>query len=255
MGEVNQAKSYKYLFFITLILLLGVLVGLYFFLNYKDSQSNTVSPDRANSPTQIPTDNKINPTLVPTTTSTKSTLTEKDANDNLYTNNRFGFSLTIPKFVTSSTCGEQKFPTMYFESKDIIYLAPESFYLPNPCQKNTTTLEQIENKNNYSLSKLKIYAAAVKNDTELEQFIKSKYGSGCSLGGKTQSPTADIYKVKILGDGKDLEESQCPINFMVDTKYNPTKGVVVIFELGQACNLSQNQDCADSKIVSSLKFL
>ena len=82
MGEVNQAKSYKYLFFITLILLLGVLVGLYFFLNYKDSQSNTVSPDRANSPTQIPTDNKINPTLVPTTTSTKSTLTEKDANDN-----------------------------------------------------------------------------------------------------------------------------------------------------------------------------
>jgi len=89
----------------------------------------------------------------------------------------------------------------------------------------------------------------------LEQFIKSKYGSGCSLGDKTQSPTADIYNVKILGDGKDLEESQCPINFMVDTKYNPTKGVVVIFELGQACNLSQNQDCADSKIVSSLKFL
>ena len=255
--QVNQSSStnnpYKYLFFTTIAILLAAVGVFYFVLNNK---ANQLKSDKINSKVsseivlQAPTI-----TTQPTPNKQESTLTESDSNYNLYTNYKFGFSLIVSKFLTNQIdCGDKNLPITFFENGDTIYLASKSFYTPNSCQKNTTTWEDFKSTN-YSLSRLKIYAANVKDDSSLENYLKSKYGSGCKLGQKTQSPTADIYNVKILGDGKDLSESDCPINFMVDVKYNPTKSTVVIFELGQACNLYQGQNCADSKVVSSLKFL
>lgn len=103
---------------------------------------------------------------------------------------------------------------------------------------------------------MKLYVAKVKDDAQIEQFIKFKFGSGCKLGAKKPSKISGIYDVEILGDGKDLGTTQCPINFVIKTKYNQPKGEIIIFNLGQDCNLIKNAkyECSDSEVVDSLKF-
>jgi hypothetical protein len=278
---------YKYLFFIAIVILLGVIVGFYYVLNNKiDKLSNKQITDITSIPTQkINIDSEITPTNVPTIASTKSTLVQKDANNNLYTNNKFGFSLVIPKSAISAIeCRKESdsyrpnigsVPIAFFENDDIVYLAADNFYRLtgeqktsdgrsnfSGCEKLKTTFKLIETDRVSSdrFASLKIYATNIKNDDELESYFKSKYGLGCRLGEKNLSDIPNVYNVKILSDGKDLVESQCPINFAITTEYNPIKGKLVIFELGQACNLYQDNHigggfCYDTDIVKSLKFL
>lgn len=278
--QVNQPSStnnpYKYLFFITVFILLATVGAFYFVLNNKINQIKSDQITHKTSTEEI----TQTPTLTPQPTLNKqeSTLTEYDSNYNLYTNHKFGFSLLVPKLALSSAeCkktadsyrpSSELTPITFFKNKDTIYLAADYFYhltgeqkTPegksnfSGCEKLQTNFNLIENDKMSDIASLKIYTTNVKDDNSLGEYLKSKYGSGCKVGEKTQSSIADVYNVKILGDGKDLGESDCPINFMVDVKYNPTKGTVVIFELGQSCNLYQGQDCVDSKVVSSLKFL
>lgn len=213
-------------------------------------------------------------------------MVQKDVNNNLYTNNKFGFSLVIPKSATSligckkeSDSYRQEYgltPITFIEKNDTIYLAAEYFYrltgeqkTPDGrsnfsgCEKVKTTFELIE-KDRESFTSIfasQIFATNIKNDNELENYFKSKYSSGCRLGEKTLSDTPDVYNIKILGDGKDLSESKCPINGGIITKYNPTKGKLVIFEIGHACNFDKSQisgggsGCGDIEVINSLKFL
>ncbi len=276
---------YKYLFFVTVVLLLGLVVGFYFILNNKINQlSNKQTVDIVSTPTQkINISNEITPTSIPTIASTESTLVQKDANNYIYTNNKFGFSLSIPKFIISSVnCKKEPdsyrptsglVPIAFFENNDTIYLAADNFYqltgeqkTPDGrsnfsgCEKLKTTFDLIEeDRASANIASLKIYASNIKNDIELENYLKSKYGSGCKLGKKTITETNGIYTVEILSDGKDPGESNCPINFLITSLYNPTKEKLVIFELGQDCNLVKDQsissECEDTKIIKSLKFL
>ncbi len=281
---VKKSNIFKYLFVASIIVILALIIGFYFLLNNKINQlNNKQTTELTTDLTQETTDNEETiPTIIPTLASTESTLIEKDANNNLYTNNKFGFSLTIPKFASGSVeC--KKEPDSYrpnsgnvsinfFENKETIYLAADNFYsltgeqktsegISNfsRCEKLKTNFELIEEDkvSSGNITSLKIYAANIKNDEELEQFIKSKYGSGCKLGKKTKIDTTEAFDVSILGDGKELGESECPMNFMVKLRYNQTKGKLVLFELGQACNLAKNStgdSCYDSKIVDSLNF-
>lgn len=279
----NNKNIYKYLFFIAIVVLLGVIVGFYFLLNNKIKQLETkqiveITPAVEEIST-IPTKTEV----TPTTKSTESTLVEKDANNNLYTNNKIGFSLIIPKLTLSSIeCKKEAdsyrpasglVPVTFFENNETIYLAADNFYHLtgeqkiyqgqgyttnfSGCEKLKTSFDLIEKDriSSANVSSLKIYATNIKNDSELESYFKSKYGAGCRLGEKTLSGK-DTYTVKILGDGKGLDESQCPINFAIVTQYNPIKGKLVIFELGQACNLTREYTggCDDLEIMKSFKF-
>lgn len=272
---------YKYLFFIAIVVLLAVIVGFYFLLNNKINKLNITETSTNPTPT-------INPSSTTTPTSQESTLTEYDSTHNLYTNNKFGFSLIIPKTVKQASCLKEsdsyrlvetklseETPLSFFESQDTIYLAVEYFnnltgeekisqgqgYVSrySGCGKNITTFEQIENRKATYITpeNLKIYITNVNGDDDIETFIKSKYGSGCVLGEKTSSSHNNIYDIKILGDGKELGESKCPINFIIETKLSPNKDKLIIFELGQACPLYKdfvNFSCYDEEILNSLKF-
>lgn len=275
-NPVKDKNIFKILFFISIFVLIGVVVGVYFILNNKIAKLSEVKSD------EITTQTVIVPTVEPTI-SQNSTLISLDSNKNLYTNSKFGFSLIVPKFATGSIECRKEVDSYrpnsgdvsinFFENDDTIYLAGDYFYRLtgeqktadgrynySGCQKENTTFDLIKKDREgitTGTTSLKIYATNIKNDSELESYFKSKYGSGCRLGEKTLSNTPDIYNVKILGDGKDLDESNCPINFVVVTAYNPTKGKLVMFELGQACNLTKkltDNGCYDSEIVSSLKF-
>lgn len=281
---IKKSNIFKYLFIASIIVILALIIGFYFLLNNKinqlsNKQTTELTPDSIQKPTNS---EETIPTIIPTIISTESTLIEKDTNNNLYTNNKFGFSLIIPKFAIGSIeCKKEtdsyrpksgNVSINFFENKETIYLAADNFYrltgeqktsegISNfsGCEKLKTNFELIEEDkvSSGNITSLKIYAANIKNDDELEQFIKSKYGLGCKLGKKTKLDTTEVFDVSILGDGKDLGESECPMNFMVKLRYNQTKSKLVLFELGQACNLAKNStgnSCYDFEIVDSLKF-
>jgi len=67
-----------------------------------------------------------------------------------------------------------------------------------------------------------IIAETVKNDTELEKFIKQRFGSGCSLGTKEPSNQQGVYTVRVKGGWKELDLTACPINYMYIIKYRPS---------------------------------
>ena len=270
---VKNSNVFKYLFFVSIIVLLGVIVGFYYVLNNKISK---LSEEKT---TEVANQITVEPTAKPTI-SQDSTLSSLDINNNLYTNSKFGFSLIIPKTINGPICeksedsygigGSEKRNLTFFENEDTVYLTGNYFYkvtggettskgnyIYTGCQKETVTLQNFSQKYNTEITPvLKIYATNVNGDNEIEQFIKSKYGSGCRLGEKTQSNTPGIFDLKILSDGKGLDESTCPINFAIKTKYEQTKGKLVIFELGQSCNLMKNTsgNCYDLDVVNSLKF-
>lgn len=263
------------------VVLAGVVLGLVFWLGTMVKEKTIVTPEKT-------TGNKINnevilttiPTVTPivisnTNSSLESTLVEKDADNNLYTNNKFGFSLVVPKFTLSSVeCKKETdsyrpalglVPLNYFENDNAIYLAANYFYTLigeqrtpegksnfSGCEGKTTTFDLIEEGRLYSsnIANFKIYAANAKNDSELENYLKAKYGSGCRLGKKTESKTQGIYDIEILAEND--------LGYVISAMYNPEKGKLVIFEFRQACNLthdqSTNNSCDDMGIVESLKF-
>ncbi len=243
----KDKNIFKYLFFALLILFLGIIITLYFVLVKK---TNTVS-EVTSTPTTVP--------VVTSTESRESTLTEIDDEWNLYTNYKYRFTLKTPKRAlftnTCSTADMIEEPVNFFENQDTIYFANQYFNekIGDSCIKQET---KITNMNSWQISNLPIYVTKVSNDEEIEQFIKLKFGSGCSLGEKTQSGKNNIFNISILGDGKDLDETECPINYVIEPKYNYSKQELLIFIEGQACAFYKNTgyECYIEEIVNSLEF-
>lgn len=283
----NNKNIYKYLFIGSTFLILGIIIVFYFYLKSKIYELPSFSTSTP-IPTQTEIDqknivkNETTPTRIPTTKYIESTLAEYNADNYLYTNNKFGFSLIVPKLTLSTIECKKEVDSdrpaiglasvKFFENNETIYLAADNFSRLTGslktidgkntssgygCEKLKTNFELIEKDKRFwdYISSLKIYATNIKNDNELESYLKSKYGLCSKLEEKTSSSN-DTYSVKILGDGKGLE-SKCPHNFAIVTEYNPTKGKLVIFELGQACNLRKDYTggCDDLEIIKSFKFI
>jgi hypothetical protein len=100
----------------------------------------------------------------------------------------------------------------------------------------------------------KLVVAEIHDDAELEGFLKARYGSGCSLGEQLASNQNGVYDVKIQGDGKSLEETQCPLNFGRVVKHFPAGYKVIAWDTGQAYtfpgdinySVTHDQDMIDS---------
>jgi hypothetical protein len=104
----------------------------------------------------------------------------------------------------------------------------------------------------------KIVAVAVHDDAELEAFIKSRYGSGCSIKEKEASEQEGVYRVRIQGDGKDLSETLCPVNYATVVNYYPEGNKVIAWDLGQASTFVGALDYSvtyDQEVVESFWFL
>lgn len=221
---------------------------------------------------------KISPTPAPTPTPTAqaklsaSNLVAIDNTWNLYTNNNFGFSLKVPKVVAGVTHGNcvtaYTVPTVIFDDLTGIYLTVEHFLeyaVNNVCQKTTNTLSLTDTRANQWRnggandkivpSNWHFIFASVSDDTTLDQFIKSNWGTGCKLGSKTMS-TNGHYDVKIAGDGLDLDQTKCPINFMVAVKYSPELKKAVTWSMGQSVSFSSPdlKQAYDEEIANSFKF-
>lgn len=96
----------------------------------------------------------------------------------------------------------------------------------------------------------------IKDEVELGEFIKQKYGSGCNYESKKKTDFADNYEIKIIGDGKDLGSTACPVNYEYYIRYSPTRQKVAFWHTGQECIIGLSFDnCFDQKISDSFHFI
>jgi len=201
----------------------------------------------------------------------ESKLESLDGVWNIYYNCALGFSIAVPKEMSSfyGACewkaAENSYrpksapvPVKVYEDNDngIVYIAAAHYYelagetvsgggsCFSECNKVDNSLarlndEYLSSDRGYYQQAWKIYVKTVSDDVGLEAFIKDRYGWGCSLGEKTPSDDQEgVYDVGVVAPpGKTMEEAEaagCLINYGTVLKYYPAKNRVVSWDTGQA---------------------
>lgn len=229
------------------------------------------------------TSGKAQPEQKQETVKSSSETVSIDAAWNKYTNHTLGFSLKVPKQVmhtNGASCkwstdkGDHSYrpvsamvPVKIFEDGNNVYISTEYFYKMSgetkenyqtyysKCDKVVNSAELMKPVDNYPNIGWKFLVRPVKNDAELEVFIKDHYGSGCSLGAKKASKQDGVFDVSIKGDGLDLDTTKCPLNYDTRLKYDPAKGKLISWDLGQAYTYWGEKDVYyDGEMVDSFKF-
>lgn len=181
-------------------------------------------------------------------------------NWNLYSNLKLGFSLQIPK--EGRLEGHVRGDTEYFainkieiiEKGNIVYISSGNEYQYGNIQKSVKS-------NKSEIKRVKgvpwaILVKKVRSDTQLKTFIKQKYGSSCKLGTKTPSKQKGVFDVEVVGDGKDLDKTKCPLNFITYIKYYPKAKKVATWDIGQAPNFEiDGGEPVDDKMSDSFMFM
>ena len=208
-----------------------------------------------------------------------------------HTNYQLGFSIKYPRAMMyffgsckwnedgdhSSYRPEMSFvPVKVFEDGNTVYIANEYFHeltgetketnadggtrtFFSECRAVTNNLELLRDPENYYHQMWKIVVQDVHNDEELDGFLKSRYGSGCSLDEKVPSEQQEgVYDVHILGDGKHFSESTCPINYGTVVKYYPEGHKVIAWDTGQAYTFVGDKEYTkiyDGEMRDSFRFI
>ena len=208
---------------------------------------------------------------------------------NTYINHELGFSIKVPKEMMhyDGSCKWVEKEHSYrpkaapvsvqvFEDIDnnIVYISSEYFYELagkieevsgnrfTKCNKIINSLELL--KKGSGGSNWEIVMRKVANDSELEQFIKERYGAGCGLGKKVPTEGAikqeGVYSVGIdTGGARDIDEAMeigCVVNYITVLKYFPARNRVISWDMGQAFTFSGLKDVVyDSEMFNSFRFL
>lgn len=228
--------------------------------------------ERMGSGTAVSTSN-LQPETVSEPVVVKENATENEnvlvpAGWKLYSNADLKFSIMYPEsaYSPNGACEERsegsrfsyrpkmaKVPVGVYEDEDGIFITfTYSYELGDEesidnvsyfgsCSKKATTLEQLK------LESMRrtwhIITKQVASKTALETFVKQRFGSGCSIDTMTATVTnSKVYDVKIKGDGLDLGETKCPINYMFVLKYVPDIGMAYTYDLGQAYTFPKTAD-------------
>jgi hypothetical protein len=214
---------------------------------------------------------------------TDSEITELDETWNQFIDHQRGFSIDFPKEMATTrgdcTWNEEQgsfrpetalVPVQIFEDADAVYIAAEHYFelagkrtedgrsYFDECNLVTNSLELLQDPDAYKEPYWQLVVVDVQNDGELDSFIKERYGPGCSVGEQTPSTQDGVYDVSIQGDGKSLEETQCPINYVTVVKYFPAGGKLVAWDRGQANYFPADVNYAvtyDQEMEDSFRFL
>jgi len=274
---IKQTKILPLLLMGLIIATVSVYIGIQIGKNQASNQLSVLS-EPIKSTTQNVSDSTTS--LLPTITNSPSpnkvsTTISIDDTWNLYTNNKFGFSMKIPKITVGpvhNNCPEDyTVPTVTFEDYTGVYITGEYFFeypQNGVCQKTVNNLNIISQRANqwrwsiyqnnplYTPPFWHIITAKIETDTELESFVKTNYGFGCKVGTKSISPSG-VYDVKIQGDGLELENTKCPINYRYALKYSPELKKAATWGAGQDTvfpSTDYKQDY-DSEMINSFKFI
>ncbi len=212
-----------------------------------------------------------------------------------YTSTELGFSIEYPEMVYGVyKCSPQKpfyVPLKVFEDEKngTVYITQEYYYsdwnseLQNNtghCKKIIYSLELLqsewrtsalwgENKPFSLLSEKTflgwgILISNIKNDVELNKFIKDNYGPGCFAQNKKLWKQNRIYEIEIESEDRDKETdlgtTTCPINYAYKILYAPEKNKIMSIKLGQECTFGTRYiseelyKCYDDEMINSFQF-
>src|SRR3989344_1800498 len=285
--EKNVRIKIIYIIICFLIVILLAVSALYIslFSSYKnlEKQIAEINKDTSNSGLVNKTESNIEEgkNLQPDFESPKTEPVKSDDSMVNYVNKRLGFSIKIPKTAANPYGGcnwvedEDKSsyrpkivvtPVKTFENESSVYISFEySYELTDRISDNGHTYfkgcEKVEN----NIAQLQqerrtwnIISKQVKSDTELDAFIKQRFGSSCSLGEKTTTIQPGVFSVRVNGDGKDLEFTNCALNYMFIIRYAPAVQKVFTFDRGQSFAFSKTLDYSevyDGEMENSFRVL
>lgn len=272
----SQKKQKHWLVIILVILLMGLL-GVAVFLAYQKYTLRLEVKQEKVAPI-------LTPSSVPTTQlkqEKESELKSVDETWNLYINYRFGFSIKVPKYSYqndgacewsekngdhSYRCKMEKVPIKVFEEEDGVFISREYFYILegetkedrrsfySDCHKEDNSLYLLKQRRN----SWHILVKKAENDQELDSLLKAIFGSSCSLGEKRETQQERLLDIVVKGDGMDLGETKCPLNFRYIVKYSPSKKLVFTWNIGQDVSFWGDidyKDVYDELMVSSFMSL
>jgi hypothetical protein len=181
----------------------------------------------------------------------------------IYTNKKLGFSIKYPKstaVMSRVNCGdgsaltEKRIELVPLQYNREIYFAAK-YYEDERCQKvlNTGMLEHEKEHN-------KIEFLRVNNEKEAEKEIQQRWGKDCIITKKEKAAQSGVYILqfgdKNTGGFNPSIENGCQSNGRVETRYVPSKNIMMIWSIGQDCSISYDLfGCANNEMLSSLKFL
>jgi len=204
-----------------------------------------------------------------------------------YTNHQLGFSINFPVTMMHflgacrwDEAGESYrpeyayVPVRIFEDENMVYIAGEYFHELGgetretsadggtrrrfaECESVDNSLALLQNPERFH-QHWALEVQEVTGDEALDAFIKARYGAGCNLGEKVPSAQDGVYDVSVLGDGKDLEQTECPLNFSTVVKYYPDGNKVIAWDTGQAYTFAADESFSvayDQEMIDSFRFL
>lgn len=270
---MNKLISNNKNFLAIVILISGIGAGILSYLQYKNNiiPTPSVSPSISNSPVVF-----TSPTPTPA-------ITPPPEIWETYTNSQLGFSIKYPQMVYGIyRCEPDKpfyVPVKVFEDNKngIVYIA-EEFYYDNwddkaqsntgPCRKIIYSIDSLtkarEIYGNPFLSRV-FSIKNIKNNTELNKYIKNSYGSGCFIEKKVPWKSQDgVYEISIKGEdwdkGADPETTTCrlPMSRLIFL-YEPVKGKFMSVNMGQECGFTTDYNtesfkCYDDEMINSFRF-
>ncbi len=207
-----------------------------------------------------------------------------ETKETTFTTDRFNFSLYVPKETEFGygACewkeAEKSYrpkaasvPVKIFEDSTTTYISVSYYYhlkgatkkdnisYFSGCDKVDTTFALLRDPNDPYIEGWAIKTATVADLAALNNFIRVNYGQSCSAGEQTPTAQDGVFDVAIKGDGKDLEQTGCPINFMIALKYYPERQRVATWSMGQSCyfpgpSTDQVFECFDQDMAKSFRF-
>lgn len=297
MNEIQAKKDIfgcgKYvLIFVALVFVIGAGILVYL----KNRKESTPIPPKEEIQQDKPQE-KPTPAPIPTPPEEKW---------ETYSSIELGFSIKYPEMVygtndcidRGSTEKEFYVPMRVFEdNKDsVFYITPEYCYHADRkwdpvnlttqvglCEKITYSLELLQNEwrsnvvlggnKPFSLQGKKTFLGwgilieNIKNESELNKFIKNNYGPGCFVEKKEPWKQDGVYEIEIKGEdwdnGTTPGDTSCPWSVAYKILYAPQKNKIISINLGQECTFaiitdpnrpSWSYECYDEKMIDSLRF-
>jgi len=217
-----------------------------------------------------------------------SKLIPVDSEWNRYTNYRLGFTMLVPKsmFHISASCfwnevdGDfsyrpqaGKAPVVVIEGEDRVYITSkyhvkltEPTEVPSGrgnvhyfggCEWVKNNVDTLANRD-YSSFIWEMVVRPINDEQDLEALIDDYYGACFSVGEIIPVDGRDYSRVKIIGDGKPIEESECLLRGMYVLFYSENLRVAATWKTGQMAHFSasgMNEGIYDGEMYASFEFL
>lgn len=97
----------------------------------------------------------------------------------------------------------------------------------------------------------------IEDRAKLDAWVRLHYGPGCRVGELAPTRQEGVFDVLLEGDGKPLDQTECPLNYVYELLYQPSERRALSWELGQGPQFMADADgmlTYDMQMRDSVRF-